>query len=77
VKLTEALISRETLDLDELETLFRGEILPTKVVEVKPQETKQPEAKAPQPGPGVTLKPQPSTGGGTVNIVPEPPTKQE
>jgi cell division protease FtsH len=76
VKLTEALISRETLDLDELEALFRGEILPTKVVEVKPQETKQPEAKAPQPGPGVTLKPQPSTGSGTVNIVPEPPAKQ-
>jgi cell division protease FtsH len=64
VKLTEALISRETLDLDELEALFRGETLPPKLVETKPPETKQPEAKAPQPTPGVTLKPQPATGSG-------------
>jgi len=32
VKLAKALISRETLDTDELETIFRGEILPPKLV---------------------------------------------
>jgi len=32
VKLAEALIARETLDTDELETIFRGEILPPKLV---------------------------------------------
>ncbi len=59
VKLTEALISRETLDTDELEAIFRGETLPPKLVEeVKPPETKQPDAKSPQPTPGV-LRPQP------------------
>ena len=31
-KLAEALIARETLDTDELETIFRGEILPPKLV---------------------------------------------
>ena len=66
VKLKENLISRETLDLEELEALFKGEILPPKVIEVKPTETKQPEAKAPQPAPGVTLKPQPATDGGSI-----------
>jgi len=67
IKLSEALVSRETLDTDELEALFRGETLPPKVVEVKPTEVKQPEAKAPvQPGPGVTLKPQPAADGGGV-----------
>ncbi len=42
LKLAEALISRETLDTDELEALFRGETLPPKLVEVKPPEIKQP-----------------------------------
>ena len=66
-KLAETLISRETLDTDELEALFRGETLPPKVVPPTPTETKQPEVKAPvQPGPGVTLKPQPE--GGTLSI---------
>jgi cell division protease FtsH len=32
VKLAESLISRETLDTDELEAIFRGEILPPKIV---------------------------------------------
>ena len=32
VKLAEALIGRETLDTDELEAIFRGEILPPKLV---------------------------------------------
>ena len=32
MKLAEALISRETLDTDELEAIFRGETLPPKVV---------------------------------------------
>ena len=32
LKLAEALISRETLDTDELEALFRGETLPPKLV---------------------------------------------
>ena len=32
VKLAEALVARETLDTDELETIFRGEILPPKHV---------------------------------------------
>jgi len=32
VKLTEALISRETLDTDELDTIFRGEILAPKPI---------------------------------------------
>ncbi|MDD5288965.1 MAG: ATP-dependent zinc metalloprotease FtsH [Dehalococcoidales bacterium] len=81
VKLSEALISRETLDLDELEALFRGETLPPKLVETMPPETTQPEAKAPQPAPGVTLKPQTATGGGgampTISIVSEPPTKRD
>jgi cell division protease FtsH len=63
IKLTEALISRETLDTDELEALFRGETLPPKIVEAKLPETKQPEAKSPQPGQGVTLKPSPEAGG--------------
>jgi len=30
--LAESLISRETLDTDELEAIFRGEILPPKIV---------------------------------------------
>jgi cell division protease FtsH len=67
VKLKENLISRETLDLEELEALFKGEILPPKVIEVKPTETKQPEAKAPQPAPGVTLNPRPAADGGSVS----------
>jgi ATP-dependent Zn protease len=33
VKLTEALISRETLDTDELEAIFREEKLPPKIGE--------------------------------------------
>jgi cell division protease FtsH len=77
MKLAEALISRETLDTDELEALFRGEILPPKVVQATPAETKQPENKSPQPAPGGTLKPQTAAGGGTVNIVIEPPSKPE
>ena len=59
VKLAEALTSRETLDTDDLEALFRGEtLLPKLVEEVKPPETKQPDAKFPQPAPSV-LRPQP------------------
>jgi cell division protease FtsH len=77
IKLTEALISRETLDTDELEALFRGEILPPKITEPTPAETKQPETKSPQPAPGGTLKPQTAAGGGTVSIILEPPSKQE
>jgi cell division protease FtsH len=74
-KLTQALITRETLDTDDLEALFRGEILPPKVIETKATEIKQPEVKAPvQPGPGVTLKPQP--GGSWPTIDTTPPTKQ-
>jgi cell division protease FtsH len=76
-KLTQALISRETLDTDDLEALFRGEILTPKVIETKAPETKQPEAKAPaQPGPGVTLKPQPG-GSWPATIDTTPPTKQQ
>jgi cell division protease FtsH len=77
VRLAEALISRETLDTDELEAIFRGETLPPKVVPTTPTETKQPETKSPQPAPGGTLKPQTAAGGGTVNIVIEPPSKPE
>jgi cell division protease FtsH len=58
VKLAEVLISRETLDTSELEAIFRGETLPQKLVEVASPETKQPDAKSPQPAPGV-LRPQP------------------
>ena len=58
VKLAEALISRETLDTGELEAIFRGETLPPKLVEATSPETKQPNAKSPQPAPGV-LRPQP------------------
>jgi cell division protease FtsH len=74
-KLTEALISRETLDLDELEALFRGETLKPKITEPAPSETKQPETKSPQPAPGGTLKPQTAAGGSTASIVVEPPSK--
>ena len=75
-KLTQALITRETLDTDDLEALFRGEILPPKVIETKATEIKHPEVKAPvQPGPGVTLKPQP--GGSWPTIDTTPPTKQQ
>ena len=77
VKLAEALISRETLDTDELEAIFRGETLPPKIIETTPTETKQPEAKSPQPAPGGTLKPQTAAGGGTLSIVVEPPSKPE
>ena len=77
VKLAEALISRETLDTDELEAIFRGETLPPKIIETTPTETKQPEAKSPQPAPGGTLKPQTAAGGGTMSIVVEPPSKPE
>ena len=73
--LTKALISRETLDTDELEALFRGETLAPKVIEPTPPETKQPESKNPQPGPTVILKPQPD--GGTASIILEPPAKPE
>jgi cell division protease FtsH len=73
--LTKALISRETLDTDELEALFRGETLAPKVIEPTPPETKQPESKNPQPGPTVILKPQPD--GGTASIILEPPSKPE
>ncbi len=66
VKLAEALISRETLDTDELESIFRGETLPPKVLPPTPTEAKQPEVKTPQPAPGVALKPQPATGGGAI-----------
>jgi hypothetical protein len=72
-KLADALISRETLDTDELEALFRGETLAPKVIEATPPETKQPEAKNPQPGPTVILKPQPDSG--TASIIMEPPSK--
>jgi cell division protease FtsH len=74
-KLADALITRETLDTDELEALFRGETLSPKVIETSPPEIKQPEAKNPQPGPTVILKPQPD--GGTANIILEPPSKPE
>ena len=67
IKLSEALVSRETLDTDELEAIFRGETLPPKVVEVKPTEVKQPEVKAPQPAPGVNLNPRPAADGGNVS----------
>ncbi len=71
VKLAEALISRETLDTDELEALFRGEALPPKLVEAKPSEAKAPEIKAseaklPQSADGSVLKPRPATGSSTV-----------
>ena len=72
-KLSEALISRETLDTDELEALFKGETLAPKVIDTTLPETKQPEAKAPQPGPTVILKPQPDSG--TASIILEPPSK--
>jgi cell division protease FtsH len=74
-KLTDALITRETLDTDELEALFKGETLAPKVIEPTPPETKQPESKNPQPGPTVILKPQPD--GGTASIILEPPSKPE
>jgi cell division protease FtsH len=74
-KLTDALISRETLDTDELEALFKGETLAPKVIESAPTEIKQPDAKTPQPGPTVILKPQPD--GGTASIILEPPAKPE
>ena len=74
-KLAEALISRETLDTDELEAIFRGETLPPKVIPPAPTDTKQPDVKSPQPSPGVNLKPQPAAGGGTASIVVEPPLK--
>ncbi|MFY9812891.1 MAG: ATP-dependent zinc metalloprotease FtsH [Dehalococcoidales bacterium] len=74
-KLTDALISRETLDTDELEALFKGETLAPKVIESAPTDTKQPDAKTPQPGPTVILKPQPD--GGTASIILEPPAKPE
>ena len=74
-KLTDALISRETLDTDELEALFKGETLAPKVIESAPADTKQPDAKTPQPGPTVILKPQPD--GGTASIILEPPAKPE
>ena len=67
MKLAEALISRETLDTDELEAIFRGETLPPKVIPPAPTDIKQPETKTPQPTPGVTLKPQPAAGGGSVS----------
>jgi cell division protease FtsH len=73
--LTKALISRETLDTDELEALFKGETLAPKVIESAPTEIKQPDAKTPQPGPTVILKPQPD--GGTASIILEPPAKPE
>jgi cell division protease FtsH len=69
VKLAEALMSRETLDTDELEALFRGEILPPKVVETKPADSKQPEVKPAQPAPGPTLKPSPAPGPWPVNPI--------
>ncbi len=76
VKLTQALITRETLDTDDLEAIFRGETLPPKVIETKTPDIKQPEAKAPvQPGPGVTLKPQPG-GSWPSTIDMNPPAKQ-
>jgi cell division protease FtsH len=75
IKLTEALIDRETLDTDELEAIFRGETLPPKIIDAKPPETKQPDVKSAQPAPGVNLKPQPAAGGGTVSIIVEPPFK--
>jgi cell division protease FtsH len=74
-KLTDALISRETLDTDELEALFKGETLAPKVIESAPTDTNQPDAKTPQPGPTVILKPQPD--GGTASIILEPPAKPE
>jgi cell division protease FtsH len=79
VKLAEALISRETLDTDELEAIFRGEELPPKVVETKQPDVKTPEAKSPQPAPGVTLKPRPAVDGGSVSSIDiaTPPTPRE
>jgi cell division protease FtsH len=79
VKLAEALISRETLDTDELEAIFRGEDLPPKVVEIKQPDTKTPEAKSPQPASGVTLKPRPAVDGGSVSSIDiaTPPTPRE
>jgi hypothetical protein len=56
-----------------LEALFKGETLSPKVIDTTPPETKQPEAKAPQPGPTVILKPQPDSG--TASIILEPPSK--
>ena len=76
-KLAETLISRETLDTDELEAIFRGETLPPKVVPPTPIEAKQPDTKSPQPAPGGTLKPQTAAGGSTASIFVEPSSKSE
>jgi cell division protease FtsH len=77
VKLAETLISRETLDTEELEAVFRGETLPPKVVPPTPMEAKQPDTKSPQPAPGGTLKPQTAAGGSTASIIVEPLSKPE
>ncbi|MCX6003349.1 MAG: hypothetical protein NTX46_02815, partial [Chloroflexi bacterium] len=81
IQITETLITRETLEFDELEALFKGEPLPPpKSTETRPPEAKLPEAKSPQPASGAVLKPQPATGGGslpTFNIVSEPQSKPQ
>jgi cell division protease FtsH len=41
IRLAEALISRETLDTGELETIFKGETIPSKIIDTKPPEIKQ------------------------------------
>jgi cell division protease FtsH len=58
IELAQALITRETLDFDELETLFRGEKLPAKANGINSSEVKPPQAKIPAPS-SPTLKPQP------------------
>lgn len=80
IKLAEALISRETLETDELEALFRGETLPPKAVTPKVPDTKTPDAKITKPAPGVTLKPRPAIDGGNVKNIDmgsSPPAKIE
>ena len=58
IELAQALITRETLDFDELETLFRGEKLPAKANGTNSSEVKPPQAKIPATS-SPTLKPQP------------------
>ena len=78
-KLAEALISRETLDTDELDLVFNGKELPPKAIPTVPPEAKQLDTKSPQPAPSGTLKPQPAAGGGTwpVSSISNSPPKPE
>ena len=48
-ELAQALIIRETLDFDELETLFKGEKLPAKTNGTSSPEINPPQAKIPAP----------------------------